>query len=618
MATTVVDPSMYQGVDVVGGGALPTSSLPDVTTLKGRATQPANVVAQARSNASGQTSGPPTEAPYQAVGASGRSSAALTVQSEPSPHVSKPPFDPRPYALIKQHNPDTAAVIDDAARLTGTDPSRIAWHAWKESRFRQNTEKGTPLRGGAGEIGMMQLLPSTANMLSANGKLDPFDPRDNILMGARYIAQMDSLYGQNSPSSFAAYNGGPNGVKNQKAQAYAASAFPGSHLKGDSFLGEGSMSPRGLIQAGSKGGPDEFLRYAVDTAPRGMPVTDVWRRAEALLVSSYLERGDVAGAQHARDFVLQMSHAGSNQYLMAAHQAMSAGDGVGAAQYLAKSHAFFPDGTIGRFRTNGKQVYAERLDEHDPSKRIGDPFMVGPDDIAGLLNQTSDPQRFLKTLNDQQANATNARLKEAHGDYYAQLPQLKREEAESRMKGQLGAAAIRSEATQDAAQIHAGATIEAANIRSQNKGAGAGNAGENQLRRLADKETSDRYNQLLMPDTPAESLGELAEIHHDARMMGATPPQAERVARGLSEKTLQLMRLSDGSYGVIKAGEKNAQPIALLSQALGDRLGGVAPQQGAIPTTPIGAGAQAAGVTSNLAGSQVPVAQSSALPVRPQ
>ena len=38
----------------------------------------------------------------------------------------------------------------------------------------------------------------------------------------------------------------------------------------------------------------------------------------------------------------------------------------------------FPDGTIGRFRTNRKQVYAERLDEHDPSQPIGESFKVTP------------------------------------------------------------------------------------------------------------------------------------------------------------------------------------------------------------------------------------------------
>jgi len=38
------------------------------------------------------------------------------------------------------------------------------------------------------------------------------------------------------------------------------------------------------------------------------------------------------GMQHARDFVLQMSHQGSNQYLQVAQQALQNGDSVGAAQ----------------------------------------------------------------------------------------------------------------------------------------------------------------------------------------------------------------------------------------------------------------------------------------------
>jgi hypothetical protein len=127
-----------------------------------------------------------------------------------------------------------------------------------------------------------------------------------------------------------------------------------------------------------------------------------------------------------------------------------------------------------------------------------------------------------------------------------------------------------------------------------------------------------------MPDSSQEQLGELAEIHKDVRMNGGTPPQAERVARGLSDKTLQLIRLSDGNYGVVKEGDKNTRPLAYVSKALGDRLSGGVPQPQA-GGSPIGAGAntpyaQGAGVTQNLSGTvmpqQAPVSQSSAIPVR--
>ena len=573
----------------------------------------------------------------QHTGAAGRPQQGIAVaQSEPTPQVNKPPFDPRPYAWVAKHDPQLRTEIDQAAELTGVDPTRIAWHAWKESKFQQD-DNGKPVRGADGEIGMMQLMPGTAQEFSAGGQLDPFSRPDNVLIGARYIAQMDARFGRNSPSSFAAYNGGPGGVRSSKAQAYAQSAFPRTHLKASDFVGEGSTTPSGLVQAGSQG-PDQFLRYVVETAPAGMPVSDAWRHAEALLVGAYLEKGDLTGAQHARDFIMQMSHVGTNQYLMAAHQALSAGDGVSAAQYLAKAHAFFPDGTIGRFKSNGKDVYAERVDEHDPSRHIGSPFMVSADDVAGLLNQTTDPQQFLKTLRDQQEASAATRLKEQMGAYYADLPQQRRQtaalEAETRLgaaeigaKSRQAAAETAAQSRQQAAQTSANARVEAATISAQNRGGGSDAANQ----RAIDKEAGTLFGSLPGAEAPTpedlEQRGSMSEIYSEVRRNGAAPPQAERAARGLFDKTLQLVPLTDGNYGVVKAGEKGAQPFAYISKALGDRIAGTPPAAaGALPTSPVGAGAGspaavAAGVGSNLSGTtlpqqQVPLDRSSAIPVR--
>jgi hypothetical protein len=574
----------------------------------------------------------PPEQPVVAQGAQGRPPQAVaTAQSEPTPQINKPPFDPRPYAWVAQHNPQLKATIDDAAQATGVDPARIAWHAWKESGFKQDGDDGKPVRGSSGEIGMMQLMPGTVHQLDPTGRSDPYDIRDNAFLGGKYIAQQDARFGQNSPSSFAAYNGGPGGVKGEKAQQYAVSAFPGTQVGQKDFLGEGSMTPHGLVHAGTQGGPDAFLRYAVDTAPAGMPVSDVWRHAEALLVGAFAEKGDLAGAQHAKDWVFQMSHTGSNQYLMAAHQALSMGDGVGASQYLAKAHAFFPDGTIGRFRTDGKQVYAERLDENDPSHRIGGSTMVTPNDIAGLLNQTSDPHQFLATLAAQQKSAAETRLADQHGQYYAGLNPQREAAVQTRAAAQVEAANVGADAKVESANVRADNAIAVADMKAQNSNAGAAQAAA--LSRSADKETSNTYNPVMIPKEDGESdsahqarLGDMGEIHRDARMMGSSPPQAERFARGLSDHTLQMIRMTDGSYGVINAGDKKGQPIGYISKALGDRLAGAAApnvQQG--QASPIGAGANSpyamgAGVSNNLSGTvnpqqQPPVSQSSALPV---
>ncbi|MCM5693270.1 lytic transglycosylase domain-containing protein [Sinorhizobium meliloti] len=60
-----------------------------------------------------------------------------------------------------------------------------------------------------GAMGLMQIMPATWAELRARHHLgnDAFDPRDNILAGAAYLAELHDLYG--SPGFLAAYNAGP-------------------------------------------------------------------------------------------------------------------------------------------------------------------------------------------------------------------------------------------------------------------------------------------------------------------------------------------------------------------------------------------------------------------------
>lgn len=65
----------------------------------------------------------------------------------------------------------------------------------------------------AGAMGIMQLMPGTAVNL---GVTDPFDPRQNIMGGARYVAELlrtFSAYPNGMELAVAGYNAGPNAVK---------------------------------------------------------------------------------------------------------------------------------------------------------------------------------------------------------------------------------------------------------------------------------------------------------------------------------------------------------------------------------------------------------------------
>lgn len=523
------------------------------------------------------------------AGSRGQSQGAMTVQSEPTPHTAKPPIDPRPWAWVQKNNPQIHEWIENASNTTGVSPERIAAHMYEESRF--NPKIG---RGGDGEIGPMQMLPSTAAGYTANGRLDPFQPQDNVLMGALYMRDLDNKYGKDSFTSVARYNGsGP------KAVAYARRVMPTAPESAELQLHnkEGSMDPAGLVRAGVQGGPDGFFRYAVSTAPSGLPMSDVWRQAEASLVGAMIAKGDMAGAQHARDFVLQMSHQGTNMNLMAAHQALQAGNGKAAADLLAKAHAFFPDGTIGRFRTDGKNVWAETTDENNPGTKVGPSFQVTPDKIAGMLNQTTDPQQYLKTLTEMQKAASQARLAEQHGDYYAGAAQ--------RSADKNATSILTTRERTDATRYAADKRLEAAALKQGGP--------DKTLSRQVDKETEEKFA-ATRSDLPPEQNSRAGGIYHAVRMGGATPPEAEAVAKGLTDGSLLGARLPDGRWGIVNK-DKPGQVIQYLPPGSLDKF---APPQQPQPS-PVGAGATSAlgaqQTTSNLAGT-VPVQQSSAMPMR--
>jgi soluble lytic murein transglycosylase-like protein len=55
----------------------------------------------------------------------------------------------------------------------------------------------------------MQIMPKTAEDL---GIADPFDPRENIFGGARYLSELLTQFDGDLPLALAAYNAGPNKV----------------------------------------------------------------------------------------------------------------------------------------------------------------------------------------------------------------------------------------------------------------------------------------------------------------------------------------------------------------------------------------------------------------------
>lgn len=82
---------------------------------------------------------------------------------------------------------------------------RALLHAVIATESRYNSDAVSP----RGAIGLMQLMPETALRFGAP---DPYDPRDNVIAGARYLKFLLKLFGNDVELVLAAYNAGHGAV----------------------------------------------------------------------------------------------------------------------------------------------------------------------------------------------------------------------------------------------------------------------------------------------------------------------------------------------------------------------------------------------------------------------
>lgn len=95
-----------------------------------------------------------------------------------------------------------ANMVAEAARKYEVDPKLLSAVAEAESGGNQSAVSP------AGAVGVMQLMPDTAASLG----VDPYDEKQNIEGGAKYLRQMLDSFGGDVRKAVAAYNAGPQAV----------------------------------------------------------------------------------------------------------------------------------------------------------------------------------------------------------------------------------------------------------------------------------------------------------------------------------------------------------------------------------------------------------------------
>jgi soluble lytic murein transglycosylase-like protein len=111
-----------------------------------------------------------------------------------------------PFGVPEEDQNDRAvidAIIEEAAAVHGVSADLVRAVVQTESQF--NPTAVSPV----GAKGLMQLMPGTAREV---GIKDPFDARENIFGGTKYLSRMLERFNGNVALALAGYNAGPRNV----------------------------------------------------------------------------------------------------------------------------------------------------------------------------------------------------------------------------------------------------------------------------------------------------------------------------------------------------------------------------------------------------------------------
>ncbi|MBL4889752.1 MAG: lytic transglycosylase domain-containing protein [Candidatus Lindowbacteria bacterium] len=121
-------------------------------------------------------------------------------EAQNSSDSTKKEFQKQKQLTVDQLRP----MIKEIAEKFGLSPKLVEAVAKAESGLNANAISPK------GAQGIMQLMPATQDFV---GVKDPFDARQSLEGGAKYLKMMLNRFGDDVPKALAAYNAGPENVK---------------------------------------------------------------------------------------------------------------------------------------------------------------------------------------------------------------------------------------------------------------------------------------------------------------------------------------------------------------------------------------------------------------------
>lgn len=413
---------------------------------------------------------PPSPAPVTATGPGTKvapSQKAPSQQSEPTPPVA-PQISHAAFDRLSKSDQDYLIKVAREDGQGQVSPYQLA-ATWQREGGAQHA--GVP-NGSAGEIGPFQIKPGTWDTLDPGRTIDITTFPGAARVAARYYADSAQHgYKAQSPGQDAAYMAGAGGARNwanltPAQQASVRQMYPGFDPAKDSWANAGNAASdqqihNAVVDAGHRFGPNGALQAIVETGANGVGMSQLWRNAEAAGIRYMLSSGHPEAVPAMHEWYAQMSHQGALSNMYAGYQALRGGSPQTAAQFFARAHAFFPDGSFGRFGVDkDNKVFGELLDE-GTHQSMGPGFQITPEAVQEEMMRIVHPANFIEKLVDMRAKTAEIQLHQAQTSYYLQRPDLQREaisergrEADERSADRQAALGATSQRAADAQQRH--------------------------------------------------------------------------------------------------------------------------------------------------------------------